>query len=85
MLAGHSLGSTYVAHFARRDRARGTDARRVVGVVLLDPVACLLHQAKTTAEFVFNSLYTLEDATMVRRNPWLKPATTCTQSVAVCI
>ena len=63
VMAGHSLGSTYVAQFARRDRARG-DARRVVGVVLLDPVACLLHQAKTTSEFVFNSLYNLEDATM---------------------
>ena len=61
VLAGHSLGSTYVAHFARRDRER---AQRVVGVVLLDPVACLMHQAKTTAEFVFNSLYSLEDATM---------------------
>ena len=33
-------------------------------MVLLDPVACLLHQATTTSEFVCNSLYSLEDATM---------------------
>lgn len=61
VLAGHSLGSTFVNYAASRDRER---RQRVCGVVLLDPVACLLHHSTTTAEFVYNTPATLEDALM---------------------
>ena len=71
VLVGHSLGSVYVNYAARRDRdtanGRGGGGRgrgRVGGVVLIDPVACLLHHATTTSAFVYNELHSLEDATM---------------------
>ena len=64
VLAGHSLGSAYVNYAAQRDRDPANGRGRVGGVVLIDPVACLLHHATTTSAFVYNRLHSLEEAAM---------------------
>lgn len=53
VIAGHSLGSAFANYYAVRDARRSAGRRRVGGVVLLDPIACMLHHARTTREFVY--------------------------------
>jgi len=57
VVVGHSLGSayaTYVAHHDARENEGG--ARRVGGVVLIDPIAVNLHHSRTTREVIFTRL-----------------------------
>ena len=62
VIMGHSLGSAYATMTATRDGAFGTKKKRISGVVLIDPIACNLHHAKTTREFVYTPIETMKDS-----------------------
>jgi len=81
VLVGHSLGSAYVSYAVQSDAASG--ARRVGGVVLIDPIATNIHHSRTTREVVYTRLDTcqrsFEDfvfkkelwtSALVRKLPW---------------
>ena len=62
VIMGHSLGSAYATMTATRDGAFGTKKKRISGVVLIDPIACNLHHARTTREFVHTRIETVKDS-----------------------
>ena len=62
VVAGHSLGSAYVNYAVSRDARRAPSERKVSGVVLIDPISCNLHHAKTTREFVYTPIESAKDS-----------------------
>ena len=63
VLVGHSLGSAYASYAtqfdAQRSEADGlAGRRRYGGVVYIDPIACNVHHARTTREFVYTRVET---------------------------
>ena len=74
VVAGHSLGSAYASYLAGADargelaprtsagRALEAGARRVGALVLIDPIACLLHHSRVTSQFVYTPAATLKEA-----------------------
>jgi len=77
VVSGHSLGSAYASYLAAAD-ARGDLApraaaegegagsggyrRRVGGLVLIDPIACLLHQPGVSSQFIYTPVRSLKEA-----------------------
>ena len=55
-IMGHSLGSAFARYWAARD-----EGGRVGGLVLIDPICCMLHHPDTSRSFVYTPLDTAKE------------------------